>query len=174
MNRAQFDLAINWLREQDPPLILPFAATPGELPGGDAETFTEETWNEYRWNPPGAQAHEEGAFDDDASAKPTWAMLAAAVASAELAQARERAIADLKVLCRRKVTSAYGALSHEEEVHLRLRRGETAAQNTERDRLRGLFQTQKTAINAATTTAAVENLLTAALADSFWAPPAAD
>ena len=174
MNRAQFDLALNWLREQDPPLILPFAATPGEMPGGDAPTFTAETWEQYRWNPPGAQAYEEGAFDADASAKPTWAMLQAAVASAELAQARERAIADLKALCRRKITSAYGALSHEEEMHLRLRRGETAAQNTERDRLRGLFQRQKTAITAATTTAAVESLLTAALADTFWAPPAAD
>ena len=171
MNRAQFDLALNWLRKQDPPLILPFAATPGEMPGGEAITFTEETWNEYRWNPPGTQAHEEGVFDDRASAKPTWAMLTAAVASAELAQARERAIADLKALCRRKITVAYGARSHEEEMHLRLRRGETAAQNTERDRLRALFQTQKTAINGAATAAAVESLLTAALADSFWAPP---
>ena len=174
MNRAQFDLALNWLREQDPPLILPFGAPPGETPGGDAPTFTAETWEQYRWNPPGAQAHEEGAFDASASAKPTWAMLTAAVASAELAQAKGRAVAELHELCRRKITSAYGALSHEEEVHLRLRRGETAAQNTERDRLRNLFQTQKTAINGAATTAAVESLLTPALADSFWAPPATD
>ena len=174
MNRQQFDLALNWLRSQDPPLVLPFGLTPGEDPGGGTPTFTEETWSDYRWNPPGAQAYPEGVFDPIASAKPTWAMIQTALGSAELAQAKDRAIAELHELCRRKITSAYGALSHEEEVHLRLRRGETTAQNTERDRLRGLFQTQKTAINAATTTAAVESLLTAALADSFWAPPAAD
>ena len=171
MNRAQFDLALNYLRGQDPPLILPFGATPGEEPGGDAPTFTAETWCLYQWNPPGSLAVAEGAFDESASAKPTWAMLQAAVASAELAQAKDRAIAALHELCRRKITSAYGALSHEEEVHLRLRRGETTAQNTERDRLRGLFRARRDAINGAATTAAVESLLTAALADAFWAPP---
>ena len=171
MNRAQFDLALNYLRGQDPPLILPFGATPGEEPGGDAPTFTAETWDLYQWNPPGPLPVAEGAFDESASAKPTWAMLQAAVASAELAQAKDRAIAALHELCRRKITSAYGALSHEEEVHLRLRRGETTAQNTERDRLRGLHETQEAAINAAPTPAAVETLLVAARADAFWAPP---
>ena len=171
MNRAQFDLALNWLREQDPPLILPFGATPGETPGGDAPTFTAETWEQYRWNPPGAQAYEEGAFDADASAKPTWAMLQAALGSAELAQAQQRAVAELDALCQRKITAAYGAASLDDEVLLRLRDGETAAQNTERDRLRTLHRARRDSINAAATTAAVESLLTAALADSFWAPP---
>ena len=176
MNREQFKLAINWLRQQhqDPPFKLPFDAMPGEPPDGDEIVFTEDTWNSHRWNPPGAVAYPPDTFDADASPKPTWAMLVAAVAPAELAQARERAIADLKALCRRKITAAYGATSLNDEMLLRLRNGETAAQNTERDRLRVLFQMQKTAINAATTTAAVEGLLAAARADAFWAPPAAD
>ena len=173
ISRDQFDLAIAWMREQEPPLLLPFNAAPGEAEGGEAPTFTEETWDAYRWNPPGA-SHPAGEFDYTASAKPTWAMLQAAVASAELAQAKDRAIAELHELCRRKITAAYGAASLDDEVLLRLRSGETAKQNTERDRLRNLFRTQKTAINGAATTAAVESLLTAALADSFWAPPAAD
>ena len=174
MNRAQFDLALNWLREQDPPLILPFNAAPGEEPGGDAPTFTAETWEQYQWNPPGSQAYEVGAFDDGASAKPTWAMIQAALAPAELAQAKGWAIAELHELCQRKITAAYGAASLDDEVLLRLRDGETAAQNTERDRLRTLHRARRDSINAAATTAAVESLLTAALADSFWAPPADD
>ena len=171
MNRQQFDLALNWLRSQDPPLVPPFELSPGEAPGGNALTFTEETWNDYRWNPPGAQAYEADVFDETASAKPTWAMIQAALAPAELAQAQQSAVAELSALCRRKITAAYGATSLNDEMLLRLRDGETAAQNTERDRLRGMFQTQKTAINGAATTAAVESLLTTALADSFWAPP---
>ena len=174
MNRAQFDLALNWLRRQDPPLILPFNSAPGEEPGGDAPTFTEETWGLYQWNPPGSLAVAEGVFDESASAKPTWAMIQAALAPAELAQAKDRAIAALHELCRRKITVNYGVASVEEETFLRLRDGETADQNTERDRLRTLFRARRDAINGAATTAAVESLLTAALADSFWVPPAAD
>ena len=174
MNRAQFDLALNWLRGQNPPLILPFNAAPGEEPGGDAPTFTAETWEQYQWNPPGSQAYEVGAFDDAASPKPTWAMIQAALAPAELAQAKDRAIAELHELCQRKITAAYGATSVEEETFLRLRDGETADQNTERDRLRTLYRARRDAINAVATAAAVESLLTAALADSFWVLPAAD
>lgn len=174
MNRQQFDLALNWLRGQDPPLVLPFGLTPGEEPGGAVPTFTEETWNDYRWNPPGAQAWDEGAFDQAASAKPTWAMLTAALPKAQLAQAKSGALAELHDVCRSKITGAYGVRNIEDEMLLRLRSGETTAQNAERDRLRALYKTQKIAISAATTTAAVESLLTATLADSFWAPPAAD
>ena len=174
MNRAQFVLALAHLRGLDgeSPLKLPHGVLPGELPGGDAVTFTADTWEAYQWNPPGLGAYAVDDWDDSADPKPTWAMLQAAVAPAELAQAQRCAVGELKTLCRRKITAAYGATSLDDEVLLRLRDGETADQNTERDRLRGLFQTQKTAINGATTTAAVESLLTAALADSFWAPPA--
>ena len=108
--------------------------------------------------------------DDSAGPKPTWAMLQAAVAPAELAQAQQGAVAELDALCRRKITMAYGESSLNDEMLLRLRGGETADQNTERDRLRTLFKTRRVAINAAPT-AAVESLLASALADSFWAPP---
>ena len=174
MNRAQFDLALNWLQEQDPPLALPFNITPGEEHGGDAPTFTEETWDLYQWNPPGSIPYPADAWDADASAKPTWAMLQAALAPAELAQAQHAAIAELHELCQRKITANYGATGPQEEVFLRLRDGETTAQNTERDRLRTLYRARRDAINGAATPAAVESLLTAALADSFWAPPADD
>ena len=171
MNRSQFDLALNWLRLQDPPLVLPFGLRPGEEPGGAVPTFTAETWRDYRWNPPGAQAYEEGAFDETASAKPTWAMLQAALPPAQLESARRAALGELHDLCRSKITAQYGVRNIEDEILLRLRDGESAAQNTERDRRRQLYQSAKAAINAATTTAAVESLLASALADSFWAPP---
>ena len=173
MTREQFVLALAHLRGLDgeSPLQLPHGVLPGELPGGEAVTFTAETWEAYQWNPPGLGAYAADDADDSADPKPTWAMLQAAATPAELAQAQRRAVGELKTLCRRKITAAYGATSLNDEMLLRLRDGETTAQNTERDRLRGLFQTQKTAINGAATTAAVESLLTAALADSFWAPP---
>ena len=171
MTREQFVLALAHLRGLDgeSPLQLPHGVLPGELPGGEAVTFTADTWEAYQWNPPGLVAY--AVSDDTAGPKPTWAMLQAAAAPAELAQAQRRAVGELKTLCRHKITAAYGATSLNDEMLLRLRDGETTAQNTERDRLRGLFQTQKTAINGAATTAAVESLLTAARADSFWAPP---
>ena len=171
MNREQFDLALHRLQEQDPPLILPYGASPGEEPGGGLPTFTAATWAAYRWNPPGVARYDGQPVDSGASAKPTWAMLQAALGPAELAQAQRAAIRELHNLCQRKITANYGATGPQEEIFLRLRNGETAAQNTERDRLRGMFQTQKTAINGAATTAAVESLLTAARADAFWAPP---
>ena len=171
MNREQFDLALHRLQEQDPPLILPYGATPGEKPGGEVPTFTAATWAAYRWNPPGVAHYDGQPVDSGASAKPTWAMLQAALGPAELAQVQGAAIRELHNLCQRKITAAYGATSLNDEMLLRLRNGEATAQNTERDRLRGLFQTQKTAINGAATAAAVESLLTVARADAFWAPP---
>ena len=174
MNREQFVLALAHLRGLDGelPLKLPHGVLPGELPGGDAVTFTAETWEAYQWNPPGLGAYATDS-DDSADPKPTWAMLQAAVAPAELAQAQQGAVAELDALCRRKITMAYGESSLNDEMLLRLRGGETADQNTERDRLRALFKTRRAAINAAPTAAAVESLLASALADSFWAPPAA-
>ena len=174
MNRAQFVLALAHLRGLDgeSPLKLPHGVLPGELPGGTAVTFTADTWEAYQWNPPGLGAYAVDDTDDSADPKPTWAMLQAAATPAELAQAQRRAVGELKTICRRKITAAYGETSMDDEMLLRLRDGETAAQNTERDRLRGLFRARRDAINGATTTAAVESLLTAALADAFWAPPA--
>ena len=171
MNREQFDLALHRLQQQDPPLILPYGARPGEESGGALPTFTAATWAAYRWNPPGVAHYDGQSVDSGASAKPTWAMLQAALGPAELAQAQRAALRELRNLCQSKITANYGASGPQEEIFLRLRDGETAAQNTERDRLRNLFRTQKTAINAATTTAAVESLLAAARADAFWASP---
>ena len=174
MNRAQFDLALNWLRSQDPPLILPFGISPGEQPGGNAPTFTEETWNAYRWNPPGGIAYPPDAWDEDASDKPAWIELLAALGPAQLESAQRAALRELHDLCKRKITAAYGAGSVDEEMFLRLRNGETDAQNAERDRLRALYASQKAAIETAASPEVVAQLLTAALADSFWTPPPPD
>lgn len=171
MNREQFNLALNYLEAQTPPLILPYALAPGELPGGDLPTFTEKSWAAYRWNPPGVAHYDGQPVDSAASAKPTWAMLLAALEPAELAQAQRAAVRELHNLCQRKITANYGATGPQEEIFLRLRNGETPAQNTERDRLRTLYRTRRNAINAATTPAAVETLIVAARADAFWAPP---
>ena len=171
MTKIEFNLALQYLLSQTPPLVLPYGLTPGEVAGGGVPNFTADTWNAYRWNPPGVPNYDGQAVDPAASAKPTWAELQAALPLAQLAEAKNLAIAQIHAFCQNKITANYGVSGLDAEILLRLRDGETAAQNTERDRLRGLFQTQKTAINAATTTAAVKRLLTAALADSFWAPP---
>ena len=171
MNRAEFDLALRHLQRQAPPLILPYAARPGESSGGDIVTFTSETWASYQWNPPGTPHYAGQPPDPAASPKPTWAAIQAALPQAELEQSKEQAIAGLRSLCHHKIIANYGAKDFQGEVYLRLRNGHTAAQDTERDRLKGLFQAREVAINAATTTAAVERLRVAATADSFWVPP---
>lgn len=171
MTQDQFILALNHLMATNPPLVLPYGLTPGESPGGAIPTFTAKTWDEYGWNPPGVPHYAGQPADPAASAKPTWAMLQAALAPAELAQAQVLAIAQLHELCHRKITANYGVKTSQEEIFLRLRDGATLAQNTERDRLRTLYRTRRDAINAATTPAAVETLIVAARADAFWAPP---
>lgn len=172
MNREQFKLAINWLRQQDPPFKLPFNAMPGELEDGEEIAFTEDTWNSHRWNPPGAVVYAPGVRDPAAGAKPTWAQLTAALAQAELAQARDRAVAEVRQLCRRKITTqGYEQKTEVEEIFFRLRGGATTAQDAERERLRGVCAARETAINAATTAAAVERLLAESQSDSFWATP---
>lgn len=174
MTREQFVLALAWLRGLDgeAPLKLPHGVSPGELRGGGAVTFTAETWEAYQWNPPGTLAYAADDTDDSADPKPTWAMLQAALPAAQLAAAQSTARRNLRSLCKHKITAAYGVPHAEDELFLRLRSGETDAQNAERDRLRALFRARRAAINAATTTAAVESLHAEALADSFWAPPA--
>ena len=172
MNREQFVAAINWLRRQDPPLVLPFNIMPGEKPGGNALTFTRTTWKRYAWNPPGTLPFDDDAWDDAASPKPTWTMLQQALTPAELARAQGAALKELDNICMRKIIVQYGASSLEQEILLRLRNGQTPEQDAERDRLRGVCQRHESAIRAATTTAAVIRLQTAAKRDSFWAPPA--
>lgn len=54
----------------------------------------------------------------------------------------------LKAECKKRITAAYGETSFDEEIALRLRNGQSGAQDTERDRLRAKYQTLKTAIQA--------------------------
>lgn len=171
MTRDEFDLALRHIQINGSPLIVPYGLAPGAKPGGAVPTFTEKTWKKYRWNPPGVANYNGQPVDSTASTKPTWAMLQAALAPAKLVQARHAALDEIDDICQRKIIAAYGVTSMDKEILLRLRNGETPAQNTERDRLRGLHETQEAAINAATTPAAVETLIAAARADAFWAPP---
>ena len=175
MNRDQFDAAIDHLRRQSPPLVLPYALAPGELPGGGVPTFTAATWRKYRWNPPGVPGYDNEEPDPAASAKPTWAMIQAALSPAQLAQAKQSALDEVSSICRAKITTiAYGVGSFDKEVLLRLRNGHHASQDRERDRLRALCTTRENAIESATTVAAVEGLIAPCRAADFWKPPPAN
>ena len=175
MNREQFDLAIWHLRNATPPLVLPYGINPGEAPGGEVPTFTATTWAKYVWNPPGASQFNNQPADPGASAKPTWAMIQAALATAQLAQSKQSAVAEVRSICRTKITTiAYGVSSFDEEILLRLRNGHHVSQDRERDRLRALCATRENAIKSATTVAVVEGLIAPCRAADFWEPPPAN
>ena len=49
---------------------------------------------------------------------------------------------ELRRECRRRIVSAYGAETWEEELEIRLRNDQTAAQDTDRERLRQVYQAE--------------------------------
>ena len=57
---------------------------------------------------------------------------------------------ELRAECHRLITAAYGEVSIESEILLRLRSGHTEAQDTERDRLRAVYATLKISIETMT------------------------
>ena len=174
MTKNQFILALNHLMAETPPLVLPYGLTPGEAPGGAIPTFTAKIWGEYVWNPPGVPHYAGQPADPAASAKPTWAMIQAALAPAELEQAKTLAVNELRSFCQYKITTeAYGVSNIQEEIFLRLRNGHHATKDRERERLQMLCKTREAAIQSATTVAAVEGLIAAARAADFWKPPPA-
>ena len=84
--------------------------------------ITEAVWNAVTWT--------------GGSAKPSYADITTSATNEELKGTRLHVAALLKLECRRRITASYGKKTIEDEMLLRLRSGQTTAQDTERDRLR--------------------------------------
>lgn len=163
MNRRDFELAVGVLVEEG--LRLPYDHFPGSYPGGERDVrSTRALWDDYVWGGPedatGPQylAHLKHFAGPDlkASPKPTRSELLAALARARTKQheaARADIVLALDAEARRLISAAYGASAWEQEVHLRLRGGHTPEQDAERERLRGVHDTLRRRVRAATTSA---------------------
>ena len=130
--------AIAWLVEHEG-LRRPHGYMPGSRPGTLDTEFTEATWGIYRWSQVGL-AFGMVPRDPGASPKPSWDQLVAANAAAALTERRTEHLHTLRAECRARITAAYGAMTFEEEVELRLRGDHTAAQDTERERMRERYR----------------------------------
>lgn len=147
--------------------------------------YSADKWGRIEWNPPhfvevlqsaaGARITRlvAGDTDPNASAKPSWTEVSAIWDRYRnsLDRIKRRAVRELKAEGQRRITAAYfdGGTGRtlEDEFKLRLRNGQTAAQDTERDRLRGKYAGIKGRIEGATTTKAVAAI--DVTADGLWA-----
>ena len=145
----------------------PHGLPPGSFPGGIDADFTAGTWANYDWPSVGGRVGDIG-VDAGASEKPTWAALLKASETAATADSLREKQDELKKECRRRITLTYKASDLEDEILLRLRNDGTAAQDTERDRLRGVHANLKTPL--ATMTLPQLQAFDPTT-DSHWAPP---
>ena len=124
---------------------LPHGVMPGTRPGGIDSDFTRQAWLDYGWNPiPGLDDRPGTAgFDPKASAKFSWRQIVWADRQGELLELRTRLTAELQAEARARITAAYGADDWDDEIQRRLAGRHTAAQDTERDRLRAKYQALK-------------------------------
>lgn len=124
---------------------LPHGVMPGSRPGGIDPDFTRAEWLDYAWNPiPGMDGLPGTAgFDPQASAKFSWRQLVWADREGELLELRERLAREVDQEARARITAAYGADDWDDEIQRRLAGRHTAAQDTERDRLRAKYQALK-------------------------------
>ena len=136
MDSLTFQIALNALVENG--LVLPHGIKPGSFPGSwDINVFAnEQNWNDYDWNPPEFLPEDYPTADPNASPKPTWAELQTAASMAMPAFRKVDIIRELKRVCRKRITDAYGQDNHHDEIELRLGGRHTEAQDTERERLR--------------------------------------
>ena len=149
-------------------LILPYGLFPGSYPGGNDEKIFEskEAWDAYVWNPP-QYSGLEGDPDPRASSKPEWEELEVVGMLEHLSQARTDKLRLLKSECEIRITRAYGEMNTRDELFLRLRGGQTAKQDAERERLRAKYIEIKTTIQ----NASLKQLQSLDLnADGLWAP----
>ena len=123
----------------------------------------EESWNAYQWNPPEYSRYI--ASDPSASAKPTWQQITDSLVSVQLIEIRTHQLSEIRGECRGRICDNYGETSIENEILKRLRNGHTAAQDTERDRLRAKYTTIKSTIEAANYSTL---LVFDASVDSLW------
>ena len=175
MTNEEFQAVFSYLTryhedEQSQDWYLPYGFLPGSYPGGQVDLSRSTHWRRYGWNPPQHLRHlpEFAEPDNIASPKPDWSVLVANVGPAMLAILRPRALRDLRLECKRRITAAYGEAAFDDEMALRLRNGHTLAQDGERDRLRAVYQSLKGQIE----TAGYETLKTFSVKDdALWAPP---
>ena len=151
-------------------LVLPYNSLPGSKPGGEVKGIgkNEASWLAYTWNPPQFLSHlpQNAAVDLNASDKPSYADLVIASGQRELIDLRESTTYVAKEEAQRRIVLAYGATSFDNEIMLRLRGDATTQQNTERDRLRAVYNSLKTTIK----TGSLSQLRVLDLqSDSVWA-----
>lgn len=131
--------AISWM-ELHKGLVVPHGLPPGSVVGGLEDSFTAETWAAYDWDTVGGAFSGITEPDPTASPKPTWGQITAAQRSASRSDLLTRVRRELADACRRRITAAYGERTLDDEILLRLRAGQTSAQDTERDRLRSRYK----------------------------------
>lgn len=111
-------------------LKLPGGVLPGTTSGTLDTVFTPAQWEAYPWT-------------GSTSPKPSWRDLQEAD---QIAETRDWWTEHCRALDRQaqaRIRHAYAVETEAEEWHLRLRGGQTPAQDTERDRLREIYRAQK-------------------------------
>ena len=112
-------------------LIFPQGVHPLHFPGGNVPINSEQSWNNWHWNPPQLRARYDIKrhpdilkIDFDASDKPTWQEIMDAYARVTGQYAKNQAKANCRSHCRRRITTnAYFSTTGEEELQRRVRLG---------------------------------------------------
>ena len=104
---------------------------------------TMDRWNAIEWRAFRVVSdYQSGEWAIDAIQLPGRKPAFARVQTAFDTYIRIRRARHLKAECRRRITAAYGADDWQDEMEIRVRGDATAEQNTERDRLRGVYRAE--------------------------------
>ena len=144
MTETEFHEAIEELRTHNG-LKLPFDLTPGTAIDGNFPLNAKYLWDDYVWNPPEYlfTLPEYTTSDLLASPKPSWEMLEGALDKKRFREAKEEKLKELDEITTMRICQAYGCSNFNDELKLRLRGGQTQAQDDERDRLRAVYHVVK-------------------------------
>lgn len=130
---------------------LPAPTSDGVYPAGWASVFPGSvTWAIARRRKAVTAQQALSDRDPSASQKPTWKKLETAFGPAMLIVHRGRLRLEIREETRRRITLGYGEASWQDEMELRARGGETAQQDTERDRLRARYAALRTSLDTMT------------------------
>ena len=164
MTQQEFIDALQYLLTEG--LIYPYDAEPGEFPGGSHNLNTQELWDAYGWNPPQYIVSADGSGelpepDPNASLKPSWAEIEAAVPTSIFRATKSIRIQRVSIEETRRICEQYlgGQLRSDQsptvqlEILYRLRapNPELTLRDSERDRLHDVATSLLAALNAATT-----------------------
>ena len=172
MTHDEFQTTIQYMVKTGE-LYLPHGMFPGSFPGGVHDLSNEEAWTAYTWNPPQYLEHLYAYAERDPIASPhyAWAFIESFLEPAMVEFLIPHRCRTLRRECHRRITEAYGEATFNEELALRLRNGQTPAQDIERERLRGIYQTLKTSVKTMTR---AELEAFDPTDDTHWAPPEDD